>query len=172
MASFQDRHGKTWPIEITLGVLTRVRSETGIDLLTLHEPESPALQALRDDPVALLAVLLVVLRPRLREAGVSDDQFADSLQEEHVWGAVEALLTGMIDYYPPAKRAPLQTLLATLLSAARKVRDKATRTLQQTVGTTDLETLETQIVQHIDRSMSGGSTSSSPASPAGSTPSG
>lgn len=165
MASFKDRQDRSWSIDFTLGSLARVKSETGVDLLTLHVPDSPALAMLRDDPVMLLQVLCVQLRPQFQERGISEQQFADALQEEHVWGAVEALLLAMVDYYPPAKRTALQPLMQRVISAARNVSEKTTRQLQQATMSIDLDDFQ----QQIERSIVGNSTGSLPAS-LGSTP--
>lgn len=166
MSSFTDKHGRPWSIEFTLGSLTRVKAETGVDLLTLHVPDSPALTVLRNDPVTLLQVLLVQLRPQLREKGVGDDAFADSILEEHVWSAVEALLTGMIDYYPPAKRVALQPLLMRVISAARNVRDRTTQQVTTALAGMDLDQLQQQIERSISGSITGSSPGSSDSTPA------
>lgn len=165
MAKFRDKHGHEWLMEFTLGSLARVKSETGVDLLTFHIANSPAMQALQDDPMLLLRVLQVQLRPQLRERGVSDEEFSDSLLEEHAYCAVEALISGMVDYYPPAKRAALQPVVQTTISAARNVRDRADRTLRQEMARVDLNELQGQLETEIERSISGITTGSLAGSP-------
>ena len=164
MATFLDNKKRLWSIEFTLGSIARVKAETGLDLLTLHNPHSPALAVIRDDVFKLLQVLLVQLRPQLRDKGVGDEEFADSLHEEHSWDAVAALLTGMVDYYPPEKRAALKPLVETVLSAAANVRNRNLRAIQQTMANSDLKELQQEIEAGIERSISGNSTGNSPAS--------
>lgn len=160
MSSFNDRHGRQWILEFTLGSLARVKTETGVDLLTFHQPDSPALRAMATDPWKLLEVLVSLLRPQLEQKGVSEEAFGDSLLEEHVQAAVEALLTGMVDYYPPAKRTALKTLVDRVLGAVRNVSERANRELTTVMATTDLDAMQ----KEIETAISGNSTGSSPAS--------
>lgn len=162
MSSFQDRLGRHWVLEFTLGSLARVKSETGVDLLTFHQPDSPALRAMATDPWKLLEVLVSMLRPQLNEKQVTEEDFGNSLLEEHVQAAVEALLTGMVDYYPPAKRTALKTLVDRVLGAVRNVSDRANRELTQVMATTDLDAMQ----REMESAISGNSTGSSPASSA------
>ncbi len=166
MAQFRDKTGRTWLVEFTLGSLTRVKAETGVDLLTLHIPDSPAMCVLRDDVGKLLDVLLVQLRPQMQERGVTVEQFGELLLEEHVWDAVEAILEGMVDYYPPAKRAALQPLMKRVISAARRVRDRATLEITRAMAGTDLDQIEREVEAAIQKSISGNCTGGSPASSA------
>jgi hypothetical protein len=166
MAKFQDRRGRAWLVELDLGAMTRVLREADVDLLTLHNPDSEALRILRDDPVRLLDVLLALLRPQIKAAGITEEDFAGGLLEEHVWQAVEALLEGVTDYYPPEKRAALKPLMERVIGAARNVRDRAARKVMQVMATENLDELQTKIERQIERSISGSSTGSSPASPA------
>jgi hypothetical protein len=167
MASFLDRHGRKWLVEFDLWTLSRVKRDAEVDLLTLHDPDSAAMQILQGDHVRLLAVLLAVVEPQIKAAGLTEEEFARGLHEEHVWDAVAALLQGVTDYYPPAKRAALQPVIAATIEAARKVKDRSLHKLTQLVMATDMQKLSRQIEQAIENQLTSGKfTGPSPASPA------
>lgn len=166
MSTFADNKGRTWSIDLTFGSICRVKKETGVDLLTLHNPDSPALNLMQEDSEKLLAVLLALVGPQLRAKGIAEEEFVDSLLEEHVLNAVEALMLGMVDYYPPEKQAVLKPLMRKVLGAARNVRDRQTATLRQAVAGVNLDELGRQVEEAIEQSISGSSTGGSPASSA------
>lgn len=162
MAVFKDLRGRTWAVDITLGTLARVKSESGLDLLTIHQPDSSVLERLTSDPALLLQTIVAVIRPQLQQQGVTETEFGDSLAEQQAWDATEALLRGLCDYYPPEKRAAMHRLLDAVLSAARNVNSRATAQLAKALGTMEPAAIE----QQIERAISGASMTSSPASSA------
>ncbi len=106
---FKDTKGRDWSCEVTTTTLKRVKSLCDVQLVdTIGGPLAHKLAA---DPVLLCEVLTAVVKPQLEAAGVSDDEFGDALSGDVLEGAVMALLEGVIEFLPKAKRPMLRKML-------------------------------------------------------------
>lgn len=101
-ACFTDLTGRTWVLKLTVGTLMRVKTECGVDLLKLIEPESPVFDQLRD-VYTLTGVLWVVL-DQAAKGELTIDQFAEALAGDVLGDAVEALLGALVNFFPDARR--------------------------------------------------------------------
>lgn len=97
--TFHDHRGRRWKLLITAGAVSRVRTDTGVDLA-----DGAASNRLADDPSLLANVLWVLLAGQAGARGMSDEQFGRMLTEKldgHflIERAVSALLDAMADYF-------------------------------------------------------------------------
>lgn len=122
-SAFRDAAGRLWTLRVDVECLRRVRAMTGVDLLELvgagtqaQKSIGSAIAALVDDPVLLVDVLYVVCKPEADARGVSDEDFGRAMAGDAIGQAVEALLAGVIDFFPSAaQRARLRRMAATML---------------------------------------------------------
>lgn len=108
MASFQDRTGKTWTIELDAFSIEAVRTATGIDLA---DASGAAYVQIETDEVALLNVLYVLL---IDDGGETKKQFAKGLRGEATSQAASAVLEAALDFFHAKKRSALESNLPTL----------------------------------------------------------
>lgn len=111
MASFKDRDGHEWQIDVTVSTVKRVRSLCDIDLMKTAEGD--ALGKLLTDPVELVDVLYAVCQPQCEQRNVTDIQFGESMAGDCIESASLALLHAVIDFFPnPRDRANLKEALS------------------------------------------------------------
>ena len=147
MKTFTDNADRTWTVSINVNTIKRVRDVLGIDLLSIagggeeNGKDPPLLYRLSDDPVLLVNVLYVVCEPQCTKLGVSDEDFGASLGGDSIETAVNALLDGLIDFFPSGRRR----LLATALAKTRELQETTHR-----LGQARLEELAPQLQRQIE----------------------
>ena len=115
MKQFKDMNGRTWEVSMNVAALKRVRDLLDIDLMQLpivdeNDPEASLLHRLGTDPVVLVDVLFVMVKPQADATGVTDDQFAEALGGDALADGSEALIAECISFYRPAVRETLMKL--------------------------------------------------------------
>lgn len=125
--------GHRWPFRITVTNARRIRETLGVDLLAVTAPpaDNPFTKLAND--LYLLADVLWSLQHDLAESrGIDHDTFIDQ-----TWAvldsATEALLAGVIDSFPEAKRRGLKALAAAQQNALGKVLERLTPRLDALV---------------------------------------
>lgn len=124
MRSFVDKTGESWPVEITLGTLLRVKYATGHDMLNIAPPvkgEQPLAVRLVREADTLAAVLTAVVQPYLRGRSVSDEEFADRLGGKAIDDGMVALLQEWADFFRQGNRLDQATAIETTLATIQKV---------------------------------------------------
>ena len=120
MQTFEDAKGQKWDLEITVGVIKRVRSALDIDLVELDA----AVYKRLDDPVMLVDLLWLICEEQANGRKVSDEDFGRGLAGDPIEHATNALLGAVADFFPGRKRSLMQTMIsktATLQEAATKM---------------------------------------------------
>lgn len=103
MATFTDGTGKEWTVKMTVGSAARVKDRTGVDLLAVLDPQAKVLEQLASDPLLLYRVILAITD--------APDSLGDHLDEEALEKAGEALIDGVLDFFPPWKADPLRKVI-------------------------------------------------------------
>lgn len=165
MATFQDSKGRVWLIEVNVGSLARVKRAAGIDLLTVHDPQSTAWQQLTTNVVTLFDTLVALVGSQLQVQQVTADDFGASLTEEQVEQATQAMLQGVIDFYPPEKRAVMNRFLEAVVVAARNTKARTWGKITAKLNQVSPAELQQRIERELEKT-SGASATSSPASSA------
>lgn len=120
--SFTDTQGASWPIEITVSTIKRVRSLIDIDLLEVLDGK--LIDQLVSDPVLLCDVLYAVCKPEADRRALSDEQFGSLLAGDAIDQATDALLTAIVSFSPsPRDRAALGQVLTKARAAMDRARD-------------------------------------------------
>lgn len=120
MPAFKDKCDREWLFEINTNSLKRVLKATGQDLAN---NAAKIIDRLADDPITLVDVLWVLCKPQADKNGVSEEQFADALVGDAIDHATDALVDGLIDFFPRSRRL----LLRQLADKAKSAADRATK---------------------------------------------
>jgi len=115
MSSFNDKDGQEWLIEITVGTVREVKKLTKLDLMELASERSNTLAMLYEDAETLVNVLYVICKSQAEERGISDEDFGCMFSGAAVQEATEALIEGLIDFFPPRRREVLRKAIDKIL---------------------------------------------------------
>lgn len=116
-ASFRDLAGRTWLITIRVGSLRMLRNEYDLDLLQILNPDKNPLAQLADDPYRICDVLWALIKTQAAEAGVSEQEWQDSMAGDCLSEAANALIDATIDFFPHHRRAPLAVVAKRMRTA-------------------------------------------------------
>ena len=151
MKSFTDNLGRTWTLVVNVAAIKRVRALCGVDLNAIVEidkdnnPTAELLERLSTDPVLLVDVLYAVCKTECDQKGVTDEDFGAAMAGDAIEQATAALLDEVVDFFPTAKRAALQKILA----ATRRIEALAKKKLENILGSAEFEE---KLVSELERS--------------------
>ena len=151
MKSFTDNLGRTWTLVVNVAAIKRVRALCGVDLNAIVEidknnnPTAELLERLSTDPVLLVDVLYAVCKTECDQKGVSDEDFGAAMAGDAIEQATAALLDEVVDFFPTAKRAALQKILA----ATRRIETLAKKKLGDLLSSPEFEE---KLVSELERS--------------------
>ena len=103
MKPFTDSAGRTWEVTVNVGAVRRVRDILGVDLMDVAGGD--LLDRLADDPVLLVDVLYVLVKPQADAKGISDEDFGRGMVGGALDEAASALMKELLDFFPSAQRA-------------------------------------------------------------------
>ena len=167
MQTFKDSKGRAWEIDVTLGSLSLVKSRTGLDLKHIVTGDLRTSLGEMADPEKLFDVLLALTEKQRQDQNVSPEDFGAALNDaDLVESAMEAVINGTVDFFPPRTRAALQSALGTIKKVGTEIRARAIEKADQAV-----KTLEAKAAEVLNPSTSkpnaGSSPESSVSTPAG-----
>ena len=151
MKSCTDNLGRTWTLVVNVAAIKRVRALCGVDLNAIVEidknnnPTAELLERLSTDPVLLVDVLYAVCKPECEQKSVSDEDFGAAMAGDAIEQATAALLDEVVDFFPTAKRAALQKILA----ATRRIAALAKKKLENILADS---AFEEKLVSELERS--------------------
>jgi hypothetical protein len=119
MATFRDGNGREWHINVTVADVKRVKEQTGLLLTSLIENQLTPLAQLLADPVALVDTVWVLVEPQAKAAGLTDEQFGQSLSGDSLEQMAAAFMEALTDFFPKRQ----SDLLKTLLTKQRQLQD-------------------------------------------------
>ena len=103
MKPLTDSVGRAWEVTVNVGAVRRVRDLLGVDLMDVAGGD--LLDRLADDPVLLVDVLYVLVKPQADAKGVSDEDFGRAMVGGVLDEAASALMKELLDFFPSAQRA-------------------------------------------------------------------
>ena len=171
MKTFTDNAGRDWVIEINVASLKQVKGLTGTDLIALAvSMDTSVAERLASDPILLCDVLYAVCKPQADERGVSDEEFGRAMAGDAIESATVALLEDIVGFCPsPRDRAALGRVLTAMRNARDKARDLVDKNLDRMIEGGEIDRIVTDAMteaeQALERTTSGGSSTSAPASP-------
>lgn len=146
MISFKDNSGRVWLCRVDVAAIRRVRALAGIDLAaavsidTQGNADTSVLHQLARDPVLLVDTLYAVLKPQADKLALDTEQFAAAFDGETIETAGAALLQGIVEFYPLARRR----LLDKILTKAREQEKAAQRQIEQMETSGELDKILNQ----------------------------
>lgn len=121
MKTFKDSEGREWRVAVTVTAVKRVRDIAGVDLLGVADGK--LLEDLINDPVKLVDTVYALCEPQAQERGVSDAQFGEAMAGEAIDAATEALLEGLVGFFPNPKRRALRAAMDKLAAMQNRIAD-------------------------------------------------
>ena len=133
MQKFVDRKSNVWVVDIDATTLRRVKTITGVNLLEFVEGD--LVERLSHDFLLLGDVLYAVCKPQADQQGISDEDFGAGLAGDVIEDATQALLEGLVAFFPEPRRRLLQTAAAKY----QRVQTKAIELVQMKLDSPDME---------------------------------
>lgn len=159
MATFTDRAGREWKVELNTTAVKRVRSLTSVDLLNLSE-EYGLFTGMLSDPLTLVDVLYAVCEPQCCEQGVSDEQFGEGMAGDAIDKATQCLLDELIGFFPNARQ---RANLGAIREKTEAFIDRAMDAVEARIGSGEIEAAAEQELERL-MATPGGPSTGSPAS--------
>ena len=108
MKSFTDTKGRCWAVEMNVSTAKRIKSLTGVDVLTAVQQAS-WFADLSADTIKLVDVIYAAVKPQADGIGVSDEDFGSAMSGDVITDAANALVDEIIAFFPQAARRQLVT---------------------------------------------------------------
>ncbi len=114
MASFKDKAGREWSIQLDSLSILKVREECDPRFMLGDESEEDnTCTRLGDDPITLCMVLYSLCEQQVKSAGLERDTFLKSVlcDGDTIQAAGEALVAAIINFTQPRKRRLLEAIV-------------------------------------------------------------
>ena len=139
MKTFTDAASRTWEVTVNVGAVRRVRDLLGVDLMDVAGGD--LLERLADDPVLLVDVLYVLVKPQADAKSITDEDFGRGMVGGVLDEAASALMKELLDFFPSTQRARALGKLVKVMQAQEAVAKEAAEAIRPlaeagaTVGT-------------------------------------
>ena len=134
MASFEDRHGRTWSMSITVATVKRVLEATGVNLANILDDKMKPLAELLSNTVKLVDVCWVCCD----QGSGTESEFADGLAGDAFERCTNAFLEELVAFFPKRQRETLTEMLEKSTALMNVLADKDMEKLRS-VSVADLE---------------------------------
>lgn len=131
MHQFKDQKDRTWGIVLTVDLIDQVRREVGIDLLSLAENNGKLLGQLGDDYALLAKTAWSLVSAAAKAGGVDRSDFLDSLRGDSLAEAFSAIMGGIVDFFPTARRETLKKFVLRAMALHDQIMDQVNQELDQ-----------------------------------------
>lgn len=142
--SYVDANNNKWTLPINVTTLRRVLDEEKLDLT--RSDSGDAMLRLHDEPLLLSRVLYLLLAEEIERRGISPEDFANGLHGESLEKAADALMEGVMDFFPPSKRAAVRTHV-------RRTKEVQAKLARRAVAKMESPELEALAEQAVDRAI-------------------
>lgn len=106
---FTDKQGRTWPLEVTVGVIRDCRKALDVNLLDFGDPDGTTFHALGDP---LLVCELAYAMADCERRGVTSQDFAAAMNREAIEEAAQAVADATLAFFRNARRQTAAQMLA------------------------------------------------------------
>ncbi len=117
MAKFKDAKDREWIVDVTVGIIKKVRKALDIDLA---DPSGADVNHMIDDPVLLVDTLWLLCEDQAKEKEITDEDFGRGLVGDPIELATTALLDAVADFFPGSKRSLLRKATEKMTAIRRK----------------------------------------------------
>ena len=136
MKEFIDSTGKKWVLSLTIDAVKRCRDLLNINLLEPEKGDPPLLTQIGTDEILFCDLLYCLCKLQLDQAGITDEQFGQSLGGDAILSASRAFYEEMVDFFQKRGRGDR----AKAAAKQQEVIDLAVRRIERTLDLLDLET--------------------------------
>ncbi len=130
MASFTDRKGNAWTVQLDAPTIEEIREDHKIDLVNL---ESDPLLKLRNEPMVLVACVSTICRDQAAELKLSPMEFA-KLMPSPPDAMLDAVRDAVIGFFPSGRALHVREVLAKFDQMAAKVDEIAETKMAQVMA--------------------------------------
>lgn len=109
MAVVKDNKGREWLATVTVASIERAKETSGVNICDVARGE--LYDRLDWDCHLVVRILLGLCKPQLAERGVSEEDFVDSLQGDPIEDGRQAILRGLIDFFPKRLRDRVRAMM-------------------------------------------------------------
>ena len=137
ITTFKDKNGRVWDLSLNFLTVERVKAQTEIDLLG-YETQHTLAGDLAVDDVKLAQTAAAILEPKLQEANVQPEAFADAIASGDILADIfQAITAAIVNFTRPHRRATVAGLYEKANEAAHATAGLAEKHLK--AGTIDRE---------------------------------
>lgn len=154
MASFKDNSGNSWKTLVNVTTVRRVKDLTGVYLPGLVEDSFKSFNALAEDVIQLVDVLYAVCQPDAESNRITPEQFGEGLYGDPLGNATVALVEGIIDFFPDARK---RAMLRQILEKSKVVRSRLLDRSEIELGKVDPDKIADDLIAQANRSATGSS---------------
>jgi hypothetical protein len=158
MATFKDKNGIDWTIDLDTPKIRAVRAATcdvegcrhrpkrdkECEAVDLSDEDGGAYELLSEDPGLLVDVIFMLCRDQAQARGMTDVQFGESLVGDAFDAAARALVEAGAAFFPSSKRR----LLLALVGAQARMEKKA---IDRAIQATNDPRLEAKLDEELER---------------------
>lgn len=127
MASFKDRKGNEWRVELDAPTIEEIRQDHSVNLVGLDkDPLGP----LRNDPMQLVTIVSVICREQVTAKGLSPVDFARLLPSPPD-PMLDAVRDAVISFFPSGRASHVREVLQKFDQMAAKTDELAATKMQQ-----------------------------------------
>lgn len=108
MRRFKDALDREWTLAITMHTAILLRNEADFEIKDVLDPRSNLLARLGSDTEFLGQVLWTLVSEEAKSKQIDDRGFFSALGGDILDAAIDTLVAECFDFFPQAKRAPLQ----------------------------------------------------------------
>ncbi len=153
MKEFIDSTGKKWVLSLTIDAVKRCRDLLNVNLLEPEKGDPPLLTRIGTDEILFCDLLYCLCKPQLDQAGITDQQFGQSLGGDAILSASNAFYEEMVDFFRKRGRSDR----AKAVAKQQEVIDLAVRKIERTLDILDLEKEKERILGNASTSSPGSS---------------
>ncbi|PHR99582.1 MAG: hypothetical protein COA78_24755 [Blastopirellula sp.] len=144
MAEFLDGKERKWSVSLNLGYARRIKESLGLDLMQIINGQHEPIHRLVGDMELLVDVVWVLCEKQANTLNIDAMDFAEGLGGEAFDRATEALLQGIVDFFPKGKREIMQKMMA-------RFQEKESEALDRMLAKVSDERIDKLMDQQISR---------------------
>lgn len=113
MQNFVDEKDATWGIRIDRSMLRKVKQDTGVLLTDLWLDDMALYSQICNDPLLAEDLLWSTCEEQAKSRSVNKEDFSKATDGDSFEFGVKALVQAIVDFFPPARREAMKTIIAT-----------------------------------------------------------
>jgi hypothetical protein len=146
--TFRDNSNREWTVSIDVAAVKRLKASS-LEVDLMEAVGGDLLQRLTDDPILLVDVIYVLLKPQLDALNLSDEQFGQAMGGDSIDAATAAFLEGLCDFFPSGKRR----ILAKMLAKMNSLLDRRLAKANEILDSDQLDKLIEREIETADREL-------------------